>query len=102
VVELVELGAQRKARQIAITDSRHCAPGLQRFCFVVRKRRLTVSAPRWPCAWPSAPVNRLRYDSSRERTPGSPRRPCPPPGRKIAAIRATYPCRLRVGQRQRP
>ena len=30
VVELVELGAQRKARQIAITDSRQPAGGLQR------------------------------------------------------------------------
>ncbi len=30
VVELVELGAQRKARQIAITDSRQPARGLQR------------------------------------------------------------------------
>jgi DNA-binding MurR/RpiR family transcriptional regulator len=54
VVELVELGAQRKARQIAITDSRSARwrPSAMSALWCA-KRRLMVSARRWPrCAWP--------------------------------------------------
>ncbi len=54
VVELVELGAQRKARQIAITDSRSARwrPSAMSALWCVKRRWMASARRLLPCVWP--------------------------------------------------
>ena len=54
VVELVELGAQRKARQIAITDSRSARwrPSAMSALWCVKRRWMASVRRLLPCVWP--------------------------------------------------